>query len=138
MDILLDWLFKIFLLPLEVIDDSPVMGIPAALLFLGGAGRLLARWNPGGKVILGISIGLAVVTFCVLFIFLVLADAMGAIGTWPAFGEILVVFLGAVLLGGVFWLSYYYWRFVWPVCIVIFLVGLFFCGGIKAIKSALF
>lgn len=124
---------------LKIIFVNPVTGISAGVLALGLLTRLVALFKPCKYVIWSVAGGVTCISFVILLFLLLFVNGMSA-GPTPSVHLVEILFLigGSVLLGGIILLCYYYWRFVWPVCIVGFLVGLFCCGGIRAIKEALF
>lgn len=132
---LLDFLFLSVATVLEAVSTSFVTGIPAVILILGLLMRLVDLFSPGKTVIWAISGGAVCISFVLLLFLMLFAKGMSA-GPTPSVKLVEILFLIGVsfLVGGMMWVCYYYWRFVWPVCIMVFLIGLFFCGGIRAIK----
>lgn len=132
--VLLDYLFMFICAMFE----NPVIGIPTGVLVLGLLTRLLALFQPCKHVIWAIAGGVTGICFVILLFLGLFVHGMSA-GPTSSFSLVDILFMvgGSVLVGGLFLLCYYYWRFVWPVCIVAFIVGLFLCGGIKGIKNSL-
>lgn len=128
-------LMLLLVYPLEVIFTNPVCGTSAGILILGFLMRLVALFKPSNIVVWGISGGLGVLFFGLTLLLLVFAAGMAERSVHFGLTEILWLIVVPVAVTGTSLLSFYYWRCVWPVCIVGILVGIFMFGGLDKLRE---
>lgn len=128
-------LMLLLVYPLEVIFTNPVCGTSAGILILGFLMRLVALFKPSNIVIWGISGGLGVLFFGLTLLLLVFAAGMAERSVHFGLTEMLWLIVVPVAVTGTSLLSFYYWRYVWPVCIVGILVGIFMFGGLDKLRE---